>query len=461
MSAPSGDFLSRFKTLTTGAPDTPLILLGNFEVEQQWGRDQQRLPRFSSDGGVAVVNAMDEFAVLLAGPGDHVVLRSAPDPDHLEYLREVAGGVLPTVHVAAPADPAVTLTEAVLADQALLGTLAELATEGAFLTPHGVSTDEQQLAARTGLPMTAPGAAICRPVNSKVYSRRLADETGIRQPHGWTCESVSDLEELLPEAHRLLAAGERLVIKEAFGVSGKGLAVLDTPQRLDRMYRMISKRAGKEQDEQIAYVVEQWVAKQADLNYQCTVGVDGTVHFDFVKVALTENGVHKGHLMPAGLTDDQYDAVVSCAETVGKRLAADGYYGVIGVDALVEPDGGLYPVLEINARNNMSTYQARLQERFVAAGQHAMARHYALRLERPVRFADVRDALGDLLLTSPGGRGVIVNNFATANAAALPGTPFDGRIYGVVVAGTVAEIDEWDAGIMARLRTVNGVSGDR
>ena len=41
---------------------------------------------FGGRAATAIVNRMDEFALLLAGPGDHVVLKAAPDPDYLSYL---------------------------------------------------------------------------------------------------------------------------------------------------------------------------------------------------------------------------------------------------------------------------------------------------------------------------------------------------------------------------------------
>jgi hypothetical protein len=449
------DFNSRLKAMVAGTPDASLVFLGNFEVEEQWGHGEHRLPRFSHDGGIAVVNAMDEFAVLLAGPDDHVVLRDAPDDDYLGYLRDLGIG-LPALHVAAPHARTATITEAALADPALLGRLADLARSGCLLAPHGVSTTEERLAERTGLALMAPPAAVCRAVNSKVYSRRLADEVGLRQPKGWVCETVTDLERLLPAASALLAEGRPLVIKEAFGVSGKGLAVLDRPQRLDRMYRMIAQRARRADDERIAFVIEQWVDKRADLNYQFTVGVDGSVHVDFVKRAVTEKGVHKGHRMPADLSADQYAALVTAAESIGKKVGADGYFGVVGVDALVGTGDEVYPVIEINARHNMSTYQIRLQERFIGPDQPAMALHYPMRLARPVGFAAVARALGDLLLRGPGGSGLLVNNFATVNAAATGDGPFDGRLYGIVVADSFDEIAALDADIRARLADTQG-----
>jgi hypothetical protein len=452
-------FTTRLKSALLGRTDVPLVFLGNFEVEQQWARGELTLPRVSAAGGNAVVNRMDEFALLLAGPDDHVVLKTAPDSAYLEYLAGL-GIALPTVHVVRHQDPQRTVTEDVLEDPELLRVLAGLGAAGARLTAHGVSEVEELLADRTGVALAAPDAVTCKAVNSKTYSRRLADELGLRQPTGWACDTVGDLEGAFAGAAELIRAGHRVVVKEAFGVSGKGIAVLDSERRADRLHRMIVAEAAGAYADRIAFVVEDWVAKRSDLNYQFTVGHDGTVRFDFVKEAITEAGVHKGHRMPPRLSRAQVDHIRECASAIGGRLAADGYYGVVGVDALVEDDGALYPVIEINARNNMSTYQVPAQETFVADGQVAMARHYPLRLSAPLSFGTVREVLAGLLVASAGGSGLLVNNFATVNAGARlgerPDGTFDGRLYGLVIADSTADLDAVDAEVTARLADLEG-----
>ncbi|MGW0845433.1 preATP grasp domain-containing protein [Streptomyces sp. NPDC002787] len=445
-------FGSRLKRAVTGADDTPLVFLGNFEVEEVWARGEHTLPRFSALSGNAVVNRMDEFALLLAGEADHVVLKTAPDPAYLAHLEQLGLG-LPTVHVVAVQDSQRKVTEDVLADPALLGTLRGLAADGARLSPHGVSVLEEELSSVTGMALAAPGAELCKAVNSKIYSRRVADELGVRQPAGWTCESVEELAEALDRARELHAQGRRTVVKEAFGVSGKGIVVLESERWMDRVLRMVRQRVERSGRPRIAFVVEEWVPHQGDLNYQFTVGRDGSVHFDFVKRAVTEGGVHKGHRFPARLSPAQDAVLRETAQAVGKRLAADGYAGVVGVDALLDGDDAVWPVIEINARNNMSTYQVRLQERFVGDGRLALARHYPLRLTRPLGFTELRDLLGDLLLTEAGGSGLLVNNFATVNAggqAVAPGA-FDGRLYGIAVASSADELTALDEGVTARL----------
>lgn len=442
------DFNSRLKNAVVGRPDASLVFLGNFEVEEQWARGEHTLPRVSAAGGSAVVNHMDEFAVLMAGANDHVVLKAAPDPDYLGYLADL-GVPLPRLHVVARQEPRRTVTEDALEDPELLERLSALA--GCSLTAHGVSEVEERLAARTGLPLAAPDATTCKAVNSKVYSRRAADELGLRQPTGWACESLEELRDAFRGARELIGQGHRVVVKEAFGVSGKGIAVLESERRMDRLLGMIGKQVEKSGQPRIAFVVEDWVAKKADLNYQFTVGRDGAVAFDFVKELFTDGGVHKGHRMPARLSASQVGELTDTAQRLGKKLAADGYFGVVGVDAMVDPDGGLYSVVEINARNNMSTYQVLPQERFVGEGQIALARHYPLRLTEQLSFDTVRDLLGPTVLERAGGTGLLVNNFATVNAGARTDSAFDGRLYGIVIADSDDQVLALDADITERI----------
>src|SRR4051794_27831875 len=121
------DFNSRLKTALVGTADATLVFVGNFEVEEQWARAEVTLPRVSAASGDAVVNHMDEFAMLLAGRDDHVVLKARPDEEYLGYL-EGLGLALPRLHVVARQEPRRTVTEDVLADPALLRVLSGLAT---------------------------------------------------------------------------------------------------------------------------------------------------------------------------------------------------------------------------------------------------------------------------------------------------------------------------------------------
>ncbi|MEW5656387.1 ATP-grasp domain-containing protein [Streptomyces cinereoruber] len=456
------EFNRRLKSAVADGPSGALVFLGNFEVEEQWARGETGLPRLSSAGNTAVVNRMDEFALLLGDVDDHVVLKTEPDPGYLAYLRELGIG-LPTVHVVRGQHPGNTVTQDALADPRLSAVLGELGAQGALLSPHGVSEWEEDLAGKAGIALAAPSAELCKAVNSKVYSRRVADELGLRQPRGWACETLGELRTAVAAAAELLDAGTTMLLKEAYGVSGKGIAEIESTRRLERTERMVANSARKSGAEGIAFVLEEKVAKVADLNYQFTIARDGAVRLDFVKEAITEGGVHKGHRFPPRLTAAQHEVIDAAAGLLGRRLADDGFFGVVGVDAMLDPDGGVYPVIEINARNNMSTYQVRLQEQLLGEGRLALARHYPLVLERALPFDTLRQVLGDLLLDRPGGSGLVVNNYATVNAGSSAGGPFNGRLYGLVMGDSPEELAALDEAVGARLGPAGalGASGVR
>ncbi|GGM08961.1 MULTISPECIES: preATP grasp domain-containing protein [Micromonospora] len=457
MPPPHPTFLDGVRHACTGDAGTPFVLLGNFEVEDEWARDEVGLPTVGGRASAAIVNRMDEFAVLLAGPGDHVVLKSAPDADYLAWLSSL-GIDLPNILVTDDSDPAATVSVDALRSPRLQATLRELAGTGAHLLPHGMSTLEERLCELTGLAPALPPAPVVKAVNSKIYSRRVAAGLGLPLAVGWECETVTEFAEAARQAARSVAAGRRVGVKDAYGVSGKGIVVVEDPRRLDQLVRMVTRRAEKTGDQRIGLVLEEWADKALDLNYHFTVGRDGTVRFDFVKEALTDNGVHKGHRIPARISAEHHAQLVAAAERLGARLAADGFHGVVGVDAITTGDGGLLPVLEINARNNMSTYQTSLQETFTGPDTVALARQYDLSLTRPVSFAALRDQLDDLLLTPERGTGLLVNNFATVNAAApAPDDPrpYAGRLYGLLVAGSETELVGLDHAIAQILRKEN------
>jgi hypothetical protein len=450
-------FTDRLKAALVGDRGASFVFLGNVEVERHWAVGETGLPQVGFAPARAVVNRMDELAVPLAGDADHVVVSGTPDPGYLACLARL-GLTSPQVVAAAPRtvtgtprDGARGVTEEALATPRVLRRLSALAADGAWLLPHGVSTWEERLAERTGMRLAVPPAEVCKHVNSKVYGRRLATRLGLRQPAGWACASLEELAGALEGARELLADGRRVVVKDAFGVSGQGMVVTDDPGRLDRLHRMMRAQIRRTGGERIGLVVEEWVARATDLNYQFTVGRDATVHFDFVKEMLTERGVHAGHRMPARLDQAHLAELRRCAGAIGRQLAADGYYGVVGVDAMIDVDGVLYPVVEINARNNMSTYQATLGERVVGPGMTALARHYPLRPATVVTFGRLRHALGDLLLSRAGDTGLAINAFATVNA----GGPGYGRLYGLVVAESFDQLAELDAEITHRLAVVD------
>lgn len=441
---------ARLKGALVGDPAARFVYLGNFEVERQWAQGELGLPGIAAPS--ALVARMDELALSLAEADDLVLLKSRPDEAFLQYLRSIG---LPTPTIVTPerGGERDSVTMDALADDAFGARVARVAGVYAYLIPHGLSAEEEELADRCGLRVAVAPARVCKVVNSKVYSRRLAEELGLRQPQGWVCESLTELATVLRQARDLLARGRRVVVKDAYGVSGKGMVVVEQPRRLDQLHRMVASAAATRGTDRVNLVVEEWVDLQGELAYQFTLSRDGTVHFDHIGEAIISGGAHQGNRMPARLAPGHEKQLRAVAEVVGRQLSRAGYHGVVGIDAAVGADGELYPLGEINARNTMMTYRAPVRDRLAGSDMIVLGRHYPVRVGRPVSFSELHDLLHAVLLRRPGGEGVIINSFATVNAGMV------GRLYAMVVAPTEKRLSELDAAVGARLAELEALTG--
>jgi D-alanine-D-alanine ligase-like ATP-grasp enzyme len=421
-------FADQLKRDLVGDENARFVCLNNFEVERSWATGEPKLPGGGISFAVATVNRMEEMGVLLAEGSDIVLLKSPMDSAYAGYLRAIDASAGEVVAVENSL-PSRTITEDALESPQTLDFLRGLADGHTYLMPMGISAAEEQLSPAVGLPLAGPPAEVCKRVNGKMYSRRLVDSLGLTAVPGMVCERVAELAGAI-QAQR--ARGGRVVVKESLGVSGRGMVVLQDMAAADRLLRVIGRRG---QQARIDMVVESWIEGATDLNYQFLVSRSGQVWFGAVKEAILHNNVHQGHRFPVPLSEEHLAALQESASLIGRALHADGYYGMVGVDAMIGPDGTLYPCLEINARFNMSTYQNRIAERFIPEGQHAIAATFNLKLSRAHSFAEVAAALGPAMFDGSNIPGVLVNNFATLNAGVGPGAgPFHGRIYGICIA---------------------------
>lgn len=450
-------YLRNLKRALTGDPAARLVFICNFEVEAEWARGYRGLPGPAVGPQSRIVRRMEELGALLAGPGDVLVLKRPLDKGFEAYA-DGLGLPRPAVLVPENTQPMRSTAADILESPRLLARLAEIARTGAYLLPMGTSILEQEVAETCGLPLAVPDAATFERVNSKAYGRRVAAETGVRTVPGTSCDDVAGLTHALRRYEPMVDAGRPVVVKECYGVSGKGLVVLDTTAKIARLLSMAERRAARTGDSRVHVVVEEWLPKNSDLNYQFTIDRAGRVTLDFIKQILISGGVYQGHLMPATLTPGQSAEIGQAAQAIGGRLFADGFTGVAAADAILGADGTLYPVLEINARLNMSSYQGSVIEVGLPPGQVALARHYRLRLARPLGFGEVRGALREFEPGRDADSGqLIVTCFGTVSANAGQPAPFEGRLYVILIAPQARYLNALNHAAQAALGKISGV----
>jgi hypothetical protein len=415
------------------------VWLSNFEAERFWVQpNTAQLPKFSQPDDVAIVNRLEEMNLFLAEASDVLILREKSDQGFLDYLSGL-GYRLPQVIAVNPPDKQLSISQALLADEALCQQIRQSAAHsGGVFLPFGMTRLEEQLIETTRLRYIGPTVAVCEKVNSKIYSRTISKELGLHTIKGWECNSLEAIERAFTNAAGELAAGQKFVLKESMGVSGKGLFLADSEAKARQIVSLLGRKV--KSGAAFAFVLESWVNKLKDINYQIFISAAGDVQLLTIKEILTENGVHMGHRFPAALTDRQLASYEEAAQVIGHRLWKDGYTGIAGIDSIIDDSGEVYPLLEINARFNMSTYQLGL-DRLIAPDAAVIAKHYPLLLKEALPFERLIERVGgDLLRAGGDGYGVLIQNFATVNVNATASKePFKGRLYVLLIGRDVED----------------------
>jgi hypothetical protein len=398
-----------------------LAILANMEAEDDWNHGRPGLPTISGSRRSDVVQRMDQLGIWLASKDDTVLVSTTPDPAFVRYLRE--RGLYEGRFLSADSG-----------GPELRGfrraSLISLGHSGAALAPMGNTLGTEAIAHAGSLPIASPSADLSARVNAKTFSQRLCDRLGIPRPRS---VSTSNLGELRNSLRELMTDVPKLCVKESLGVSGRGIITLDSLPAAERLLRMLAKQHGE--DDQLEFVVEEWIEDATDLNYQVLIDESGGVRPIGLRSSHVLRGVHQGHRFPTRLDSDTAAELEQHGSAIARSLRDDeGYFGVVGLDALLTSSGALYPCLEINARLNMSTFQNRIVEEYVPTGSAAEFFFVRLPESAPGEFGWYEEQLRPLLYRSGDDRGVIVMNHATT------GSVGDRRLY-VATIGS----DEQDA----------------
>ena len=229
---------------------------------------------------------------------------------------------------------------------------------------------------------------------------------------------VTDLPAALEAIGDFRARGfHRLVVKQALGLAGANAIRLWEPELLESQRRWMADALEAGQ----TLVVEPWLERQADFSVQFERTSEGLRRLGFTDLfndhrgQFLANGASPGfeRRPPAravrafnswpdapGLLRRGYEVVALALET---RLAAIGFQGPLGIDALVcqTPEGPrLKPVVEINPRYTMGRLTLELM-RVVAPGSHGLFRLVNRSQLKASGFATFADYAQDVVRRHP------------------------------------------------------------
>ncbi|WP_405652218.1 peptide ligase PGM1-related protein [Streptomyces sp. RK9] len=323
--------------------------------------------------------------VWLLRPGDLLVTPVRPSEAFLKAACGLLGMAPADVDIVTVPDlPGLAMADSVRR-AGLLPVLARWAHErpGARLLPVALDTPTALLARELGIgmapypdeaPPTPRTVAAVRELNTKSGFRTAARDLGIRIPPGETC-AAADLPDVIRDA---LGVHGGVAVKPDRAAGGHGLRFLTEPETEPEADPEVGAESGAAPTLTSApvraanrWVVERLIPHRWSLSAQFTVEGSST-HWDFDGSMTVHDGAFTGYRSPSPVPRAAGE-LREWGALFGRHLAARGYHGPFGLDALLAEDGSTLYATEANVRRTATTTPYALVRRLAAAGQRSDA----------------------------------------------------------------------------------------
>lgn len=426
----------------------PSLYLGSFNSEQFWrAADASQLPAIADPEADAIVSVMDELQfVFCESIQDGLVTRLPMASSYKDYLGELgfsfAHNRLPLIDNSAAQETRSHpgISELLLDprnDPRNKEYYPDLLTPVAALSPYSVEPLTARLCQQYGLQSSGIDLEIIKKVNSKIFSHQLAKSL-FPDTVGEIIYSSHDLESV---GHCLLEYSPFL-IKDEFGVSGKGNLLISASSILKRMVAHLSKQ--EHEGKQTRFLLEPLLPKQTDFSCQLVINATGAIKvlsiqkmqnsgFAFSSIQSAESSF-QAFLETSGYFE-QVNAIAS-------ELYQVGYWGPVCIDSMLLQDGKIVPVVEINARKSMGLINYYLDRFLAQFSTQGRLMFYSLGFSQYVAFSEILQRMeqDEILFLKDRPRGMLplASNTFTVNGDLHKTNShqrkvYKGRFYGCIV----------------------------
>lgn len=253
---------------------SPTLYLGSFNSEQFWRPKRlSKLPAIADLQADTIVSVMDELGfVFCDSPDDLLITRLPIDETHKQYLRELGfsflNNELPLMREEADLSKSL---EKLLVETENYEHFKKLISSLSDFSPYSILPLTDSFCKNYQLQNPYPDIEGVEKVNSKLFSHQLSKklfEDTVGEP-------IYSAEELERKGDQFLQHSSFL-IKDEFGVSGKGNVLVSSPQILTRIVKYIAKQESTGQ--QTRFLLEPFLEKQIDFSCQFEIGSKGQVN---------------------------------------------------------------------------------------------------------------------------------------------------------------------------------------
>ncbi len=420
------------------------VFMGTFDPEKFW-RDEKaaKLPEIKDAASDNVVSAMDELLFPLCGKEDILLTKYRLEPVFEDFLQNAGFSFGANKRDLNDEDEGAAGS----VEKCVFELLNKQIQNTYFLDLlKGISSIDTYailpytaLACRNwGFMEMKPDFEIVKKVNSKIYSHNLCEKIGIAK-YGAIINNSKELEKAA-----IKYENERgFLIKDPYGVSGKGNMVISTHTMLKKIEKYLSSQ--EEKGLFTRFLIEPYYDKVRDFSCQALIGQDGKHSVLSVQNTVNRNFSYSGSL---GADRDFIDYLESrnYFDIVARavlELAGEGYVGNLCIDSMIIKNDEVIPIVEINARKSMGLINHYLDKFLAPYSSGSYLSFFSTGYKSHIRFEDVLGGFknGGMLFDPEKGSGMIPLSCNTLfinrkkGQTSGDGSVFKGKFYFSAAAG--------------------------
>ncbi|MDP4183113.1 MAG: hypothetical protein Q8942_18745, partial [Bacillota bacterium] len=370
------------------------LYMGDLDSERYWGDDNlAKLPSFEDSSSLGIIHSMDELLFpFCSKDGDVLITRFAFDNALKEYL--YAAGFRFRCNSCdfhtEISDAKKTIFEIIAGDESKLKDFLDSVKGCTYFSPYSIAPYSEILREKVNFINSSPSFEAVKRVNSKEYSTILSKKLGF----GSHSNIVYSSHELMIKGKELLEKGNFL-IKELYGVSGKGNLLISSLKLLERIVKYVESSEAK--GKACAFVIEEFLDRELDYSCGFIISEDGKTEIVSIQKILNHQFAYGGsEAADENFINFLYEkGYFETIESISKELYKDGYFGEVCVDSMLVKSGAIAPVIEINARKSMGFVNNRIDSRLSRYGLKGNLMNINLGVPDDLKFEDILDKLED------------------------------------------------------------------
>lgn len=317
------------------------IHIGEFNAERYWADNTEiKLPSYSKESSACLINAMDELLCGFSEAHDVLITKYQFNKDLKEYLEDLGIQFMP------------------FSEKEFKAKLDILDNKECKLEPYAITDFVMEASKIYPNLEKLPDIEIVKKVNSKRFSVCLSNLKGYNRHESYVVGSLMELEEAFKKLKNKM-----IVVKEPFGVSGKGSLFLKSTIHKNSILNYIRKKS--QQREKVNFIVEEYLNKEIDFSTQLLISSIGDITILDTRMMKNENFSYKESYemevdVKKYLLRNGYFKII---KDIGENIYRQGYWGAACIDSMILSSKEIVPLVEINARKSMGLLHYFLQNR--------------------------------------------------------------------------------------------------